>query len=510
MPVEPLSIVVACTSLISNVGKTSLDIYSFVSKVRDAHRDLDAVLKELSSLGLCLETLRNDAMVTSKGVPQPLEHRVLLILVHTAEVVKEIQEMLGKLSSDRFGNHMKWAMYGQNDINKLRNRLESHKASLEIALALLTLSLTTAIKDDTSSIRRNVKETAFGLDQIAQVLVALPERVAAQLQGSALNEATIVDTIRPALQPAAPPEAPVANSTRKLEGLFPPMNSNDQTLSNCDAAAIQPSREVAVTTAESTLDQLTSTTQDQASRSRRWKGPQIKTQLHKATKVADDKKGAIPIITREYLPERWNRAAAELGRQRPDRALEDARRRILRRLKETEDQKKARGEPEYKFKPQFESLGPNESLEWDGLRRREIIIHAPSVPAPQTIHPPLGMSHFPDADNDDGWQAYYTPGIFESIRRKVESGPSQGERHEEERSRLWDEENKHRRPFSFSNFFKPKEEARQVDEEERGRLEEARGKESQGELSLKALTMLLRYRAIWTPLHGHWMLTSME
>ncbi|EXJ74276.1 uncharacterized protein A1O5_02572 [Cladophialophora psammophila CBS 110553] len=489
MPVEPLSIAVACTSLISNVGKTSLDIYSFVSKVRDAHRDLDAVLKELSSLGLCLETLRNDAMVTSKRVPQPLEHRVLLILVHTAEIVKEIQEMLAKLSSDRFGNHMKWAMYGQNDMNKLRNRLESHKASLEIALALLTLSLTTAIKDDTSSIRRNVKETAFGLDQIAQVLVALPERVAAQLQGSALNETTIVDTIRPALQLPAPPEPPVANSARKLEGLFPPMTSKDQTLSNWDAAAIQPSREVAVTAAESTPGQPTNTAQDQASRSRRWRGPHIKIQLPQATKVADDRKAAVPIITREYLPERWNRIAAELGRQGADRAMEDARRRILRRLKETEDEKSARRQPEYKLKPQFESLGRNESLEWDGLRRRETIIDAPSVPVPQTIHPPLGMSHFPDVDNDDGWQAYYTPGIFKSIRCKAESGPSQGERHEEDRPRLWDDENKQQRQFSFTNMFKPKEETSQVErgEEERGQLEEAGVKEGQGELSPKLL-----------------------
>jgi hypothetical protein len=139
MPIEPLSIVVACTSLISNVGKASVEIYAFVSKVRDAHRDLDAVLKELSSLGLCLETLRNDAMVTTNRVPQPLEHRVVLVLVNTAEVVKEMREMLDNLSSDRFGNQMKWAIYGQNAMNKLRSRLESHKASLEIALALLTL-----------------------------------------------------------------------------------------------------------------------------------------------------------------------------------------------------------------------------------------------------------------------------------------------------------------------------------------------------------------------------------
>ena len=135
MLAEPLSNAATCTSLISSVGKASFEIYSFVSKVRDAHRDLDAVLKELSSLGLCSETLRNDAMVTSNRVPRPLEDKLLLVLLNTAEVVKEIREMVDHLHSDRFGNKLQWAIYGQGDMNKLRNRLESHKASLEIALA---------------------------------------------------------------------------------------------------------------------------------------------------------------------------------------------------------------------------------------------------------------------------------------------------------------------------------------------------------------------------------------
>jgi hypothetical protein len=139
MPLDPLSITVACASLIANIGKLSTDIYSFVSRIRDAHRDLDGVLKELSSLGLCLEALRSDAMVRSSRVPNPLEQRVLLVLANTAEVVKDITEILDNLSSDRFGNKMRWATYGQGDMNKLRSRLESHKASFEIVLALLNL-----------------------------------------------------------------------------------------------------------------------------------------------------------------------------------------------------------------------------------------------------------------------------------------------------------------------------------------------------------------------------------
>ena len=136
---DPFSITVACFSLANSIGKLSTNIYSFVSRARDAHRDLDAVLKELSSLGLCIETLRNDALVKAERIPKSLEHRVLLVLANTGEVIKDMRQLLKDLSSERFGNKMRWALSGQDNMNKLRSRLEAHKASLEIALALLTL-----------------------------------------------------------------------------------------------------------------------------------------------------------------------------------------------------------------------------------------------------------------------------------------------------------------------------------------------------------------------------------
>lgn len=170
-----------------------------------------------------------------------------------------------------------------------------------------TRSLTTAIKDDTSSIRRNVKETAFGLDQIVQVLAVLPERVAAQLQVGALNEATIVDNIRPALQLPAP-EPPVTNSARKLESLFPPMNSKDQTPSNLYATAVQSSRELAVVAAESTPSQPINTTQDQASQSRKWWNPQSKLQQPQITKVIQQEQDRAAAKARQTRGLEWQRA----------------------------------------------------------------------------------------------------------------------------------------------------------------------------------------------------------
>lgn len=37
----------------------------------------------------------------------PLEHRVLLVLINTAEAIKDMRDMLVNLSSDKFGNNMR-------------------------------------------------------------------------------------------------------------------------------------------------------------------------------------------------------------------------------------------------------------------------------------------------------------------------------------------------------------------------------------------------------------------
>lgn len=96
---------------------------------------------------------------------------------------------------------------------------DSHEISV---LNTIARSLTTAIKDDTSSIRRNIKGNAITLDQITEVLTALPERIALQLQGQTpqLNTSPEVRTaIEPPLLARA---APTMNSARMLEDLFPP------------------------------------------------------------------------------------------------------------------------------------------------------------------------------------------------------------------------------------------------------------------------------------------------
>ncbi|KAF2147551.1 uncharacterized protein K452DRAFT_304361 [Aplosporella prunicola CBS 121167] len=71
----------------------------------------------------------------------------------------------------------------------------------------------------------------------------------------------------------------------------------------------------------------------------------------------------------------------------------------------------------------LEPIGENESVEWDGLRRRRTV-HAPgnsagSIQRRKTLHPPLGMSHMPsDSDSDADSADDVHPGFFSRLSRR--------------------------------------------------------------------------------------------
>lgn len=81
---------------------------------------------------------------------------------------------------------------------------------------------------------------------------------------------------------------------------------------------------------------------------------------------------------------------------------------IVRRLSTPRrqlEQAEARRLREEKALDALEPLKEDEIVEWDGLRRRKTIIGGgmpttSSIARRKTIHPPLGMTHFPDDDNN--------------------------------------------------------------------------------------------------------------
>lgn len=134
---DPLSIASACSGLLLGVNKLSVQITNFVSSVRGARRDIDAVSRELTSLALCLQTLRDDS--TTVNFPENARGNLLSVLSNCDTVVKDIASMLLRLQASVSGGRMQWPISGRDEVNRLRSSLESHKSALEIALDMMTL-----------------------------------------------------------------------------------------------------------------------------------------------------------------------------------------------------------------------------------------------------------------------------------------------------------------------------------------------------------------------------------
>jgi hypothetical protein len=66
-------------------------------------------------------------------------------------------------------------------------------------------------------------------------------------------------------------------------------------------------------------------------------------------------------------------------------------------------------------------IGENERAEWDGLRRRlTVSTAAGSIRRSNTVHPPLGMTHVPDEnDNDSEPDEEMHPGFFGRLGRRM-------------------------------------------------------------------------------------------
>ena len=95
---------------------------------------------------------------------------------------------------------------------------------------------------------------------------------------------------------------------------------------------------------------------------------------------------------------------------------------------------------EERLKDQMEPIGENEQVEWDGLRRRKTVLSSHSagtgLQRQKSVHPPLGMTHFPDEDDlesrpsttDVYGSGGFNGGFVSSIKKRAQSTLHPGQR----------------------------------------------------------------------------------
>ncbi|KAF2011839.1 DUF803-domain-containing protein [Aaosphaeria arxii CBS 175.79] len=99
---------------------------------------------------------------------------------------------------------------------------------------------------------------------------------------------------------------------------------------------------------------------------------------------------------------------------------------IIRSISKARTEKQALEAKRIHDEQQMESIGENEQLEWDGLRRRKTVLdpeRSGTIVRRKTVHPPLGMSSFPPEDESDDDTSYH-PGFFQRLRSRGKSTSS--------------------------------------------------------------------------------------
>lgn len=133
---EPLSIVTGCVGLLSGIINVTKGLGAFVSEVKGARGDINAVLTELESLRLCVEGLKTDTDDAKLEYPEEMAQSLSGILSNANGVVEEMKSLLLKLESLRLHRRLQWAVNGKSDMNNLRSRLEAHKTALNLGMTM--------------------------------------------------------------------------------------------------------------------------------------------------------------------------------------------------------------------------------------------------------------------------------------------------------------------------------------------------------------------------------------
>lgn len=140
-PASALGITSTCMTLSAHAGTVIMRITVFVSQVRNARKDLDAVSRELTSLQLCLSALKDDQQLVSLNLPEAMRTQISQILVNIDLVLNQISDKLIKLSSGKLGRRIQWVTMEKDEMDKFRSSLESNKTALEIALTIGSISI---------------------------------------------------------------------------------------------------------------------------------------------------------------------------------------------------------------------------------------------------------------------------------------------------------------------------------------------------------------------------------
>ena len=135
---EPISIAATSLGIAAAVAKTCDVIYDFSRDFKEAADDLSAVTEQIKALDAILDPLkRHYSHASTSPLPEHLRKLLEPCLANCARGVTRIEDTVMKYHHDKTWSKLKWTQYGQKDLKKLTDSLETHMSILELGLNLI-------------------------------------------------------------------------------------------------------------------------------------------------------------------------------------------------------------------------------------------------------------------------------------------------------------------------------------------------------------------------------------
>ncbi len=93
------SIAAACVSLLAAITTLSKQLTPFVIATRGARKDVDGFSRELTSLELCVCTLKDEDL----AFPEPLKLHLVVVLRYCDHAINDMHRFMGQHQSDGIG-----------------------------------------------------------------------------------------------------------------------------------------------------------------------------------------------------------------------------------------------------------------------------------------------------------------------------------------------------------------------------------------------------------------------
>ena len=123
----------ACASALAGVAHLSNQISIFTVSVRDARRDTDAVSREVASLSLGLEAVRDDSTIIT--YTESISENLLAVLRNSESATYDMATFVEQCSA----REAQWGANDAENMARLRKYIEWQTCSLKIAFELNSL-----------------------------------------------------------------------------------------------------------------------------------------------------------------------------------------------------------------------------------------------------------------------------------------------------------------------------------------------------------------------------------